>query len=249
MLNRFKLLVLAIILAVLTVLFLQNQELLSLRFFCSDTSSDYCFYQTPAISLAVWMAIFILLGVVSSLIWQLLNRPGNLARGEVLREGKSPKSRPYNSSQTKTSYPEQPNLRKDSNYRAASEVPPEELIVNRAPASDWEQSRSEEWETASTPNFTKEESTPRKTSGTRPSKADNSYKFKQDKEPNQRVTRSSQAQQDRSAKESSNSEFTKTSVPKNTEDIYDASYRTLNNVPPPSIPEDRTTEDEDPDWI
>ena len=227
MLNRFKLLVLAIILAIFTILFFQNQESLSLKFLCSDTKSEYCFYQTPSISLAVWMTIFMLLGIVSSLGWQLLLSSGK----STVRERKS-SSRTSRPSPTTTSYREKSNLREEINFQKTSTIS----------SSDWEQRKSEDWETTNRPNFAKDDASRRKT-------PTNAEKFPKDNQSNRRASQVSQTQPGRSSKESSNSDSSKNSVSQNREEIYDASYRTLNNAPTPSIPQDNLTDDEEPDWI
>ncbi|MEM9272338.1 MAG: hypothetical protein AAGA80_05160 [Cyanobacteria bacterium P01_F01_bin.143] len=242
-LNRFKLLVLAIILAIFTILFFQNQESLSLKFFCSDTKSEYCFYQTPSISLAVWMAIFMLLGIFSSLVWQLLKGAGN----SIVSESKS-SSRSSRPPQTRTSYRQQSKLREEADFQARSRISSDNANPNIS-LSDWEQRRSEDWEPNNMPNFAKDDAVPRKTPEARPRDAHNAPKFSQDNQSNQRVPRVSQTQPDRFSKESSNSQSSKPSVSKNTEEVYDASYRTLNDVPPPSTSKDNLTEDEDADWI
>jgi hypothetical protein len=71
--NRLKILLLLVILAVLGVLFLQNQQPLVLKLLCPDRNTS-CLYQTPQLPLAIWMGIFICGGVVTNLIWQVLHR-------------------------------------------------------------------------------------------------------------------------------------------------------------------------------
>ena len=73
MFNRFKILLALVILAVLGVLFFQNQQSLSLKLLCSDINT-FCLYQTPKLPLAIWMGIFIFGGVLTTLIWQVLHR-------------------------------------------------------------------------------------------------------------------------------------------------------------------------------
>jgi hypothetical protein len=73
MFNRFKVLLSLSILAVLGILLGQNRTLLALKFLCADLAKS-CFYQTPALPLALWMGLFILAGIITSLIWQVLNR-------------------------------------------------------------------------------------------------------------------------------------------------------------------------------
>jgi hypothetical protein len=72
MFNRFKLLLLLLVLAVLGILLGQNRDLLTLKFFCADAAKS-CVYQTPSLPLALWMGLFIVAGIGTSLIWQLLN--------------------------------------------------------------------------------------------------------------------------------------------------------------------------------
>ena len=177
-----------------------------------------------------------LLGIVSSLAWQLLKGAGN----SIVSEGKS--SRPP---QTRTSYRQQSKLREEADFKARNQISPD----NAKPVSDWEQRRNEDWEPNNMPNFAKDDAVPRKTPEPRTRDASNAPKFSKDNQSNQRAPRVSQTQPDRFSKESSNSKSSKPSVSKNTEEVYDAKYRTLNDVPPPSIPKDNLTEDEDPDWI
>ena len=259
MLNRFKLLVFAIILTVLAILFFQNREPLSLKFLCSDTTSEYCLYQTPSISLAIWMAIFIVAGIFSSLIWQSLSRAGSPTRNN--RQSSSP-SQFSKASQTRTSYRENSNLREETNFGTTNRGLYDSTNPNNSNVSDWEQQKSEDWEPTNVPNFAKDYDASRQSpDNMRPGETNYAYKFKKDKdnESNSRVSpfphsRASEGKswanethQGRSSKENSNSESSQPPVSKNTEEVYDASYRTLNNIPPPSVPEDQ--EDDDSDWI
>ena len=252
MLNRFKLLVFAIILTVLAILFFQNREPLSLKFLCSDATSEYCLYQTPSISLAVWMAIFIVAGIFSSLIWQLLNRAESSTKGN--RKSSSP-SQFSKASQTRTSYQEN-----STNYSTTNRGLYDSTNPNNSNVSDWEQQKSEDWEPTNVPNFAKDYDVSRQSpDNMRPGETNYAYKFRKDNESNSRVSpfphsRASEdkswakeTRQGRSSKENSNSESDKPPVSKNTEEVYDANYRTLNNIPPPSAPED--LEDDDSDWI
>lgn len=244
MLNRFKLLVLAIILAILTILFFQNQESLSLKFFCSDATSEYCFYQTPSISLAIWMAIFMLLGAISSLGWQLLQLSGNSTQRDRKSSGRA--SRP---SQTATNYRNKSNSREETEFKSAARISSDNINPNNPRLSDWEQRKSEDWETATSPNFAKDDVAARTTPRSKAFDMDNPDKRPKYDESNRRAPRVSQTQPGGSSKESSNPQSPKASVSKNAEEVYDASYRALNDVPPPSVPQGDMTEDEDPDWI
>ena len=261
MLNRFKLLVFAIILAVLAILFFQNRESLSLKFLCSDTTSEYCLYQTPSISLAIWMAIFIVAGIVSSLIWQLLSRAGSPTKNNLKSSSPSQSSQ---ASQTRTSYREDSNLREETSFGTTNRGFYDTTNPNNSNVSDWEQQKSDDWEPTNVPNFAKDYDVPRQSpDNMRPGETNYAYKFRKDNESNSRVPPfegkrgqarvsedkpwANETRQGRSSKENSNSESDKPPVSKNTEEVYDANYRTLNNIPPPSVPED--LEDDDSDWI
>ena len=255
MLNRFKLLVLAIILVIFTILFFQNQELLSLKLFCSDPKSEYCFYQTPSISLAVWMGGFMALGVFSSLIWQLLKALAN----STIQERKSSRT-----SQTRTSYREQSNLRKEADFATTNRRSTSSTSANNYQVSDWEQRKSEDWEQANGANFAQDDQPLRSSAATKSSESDyNDKSSNKDQELNLRKRPLNQVTSPESSpmkskirqgtpyKRASNSESSKpkSSASKAREEVYDANYRTLNDVPPPFVSKDDTTEDEDSDWI
>ena len=72
--NRFKLLVLLLFSGVVGILFVQNKQLLTLKLFCPEPTSDACFLLSPELSLAAWMSLFAIAGILSSLCGQLLNR-------------------------------------------------------------------------------------------------------------------------------------------------------------------------------
>lgn len=241
MFNRFKLLVLAIIIIVLTTLFLQNQEPLSLKFFCPDNESEYCFYQTPAISLAVWMAMSILSGILLSLVWQLLNR----ASSSNKREGYSSSQSSRRRSTTKTNYREQSKLREEAEINSLNPRKANSPNPNNFQVSDWEQSRSDNWEGTNLPNFAKDYKVPE----TSFQDTTDVNKFPQDGQSNVRTAWASQSRQNSSSKEKANPKNAKPPVAQNKEEVYDANYRTLNDVPPPSRSEGAVTEEEDSDWI
>ena len=71
--SRLKLIVLVLIIAMLGIVFVQNREPLALKLLCPDQAAS-CLYQTPALPLAIWMALFIVAGVLTSLLSQLFNR-------------------------------------------------------------------------------------------------------------------------------------------------------------------------------
>lgn len=71
--SRFKLFLLFLIIAVLSIVLIQNREPLSLQLLCAD-DTGVCWYRTPQLPLAVWMGLFTLIGVIVSLLGQALNR-------------------------------------------------------------------------------------------------------------------------------------------------------------------------------
>lgn len=71
--SRLKLILLVIIIAILGIVFVQNREPMALKLLCPD-SAEFCLYQTPDLPLAIWMALFIVGGVITSLLTQVFNR-------------------------------------------------------------------------------------------------------------------------------------------------------------------------------
>ena len=71
--SRLKLVLLVLIIAALGIVFVQNRDPLVLKLLCPDNTQS-CLYQTPNLSLAIWMALFMLGGLVTSLLGQALNR-------------------------------------------------------------------------------------------------------------------------------------------------------------------------------
>jgi hypothetical protein len=116
---RFKLLLLLIIAGVLGILFVQNQELIALKFFCGDLNQA-CLYRSTNLPLAVWLGIFIFAGVLTSLIWHFFNSLVTNTQSERIP------------SQGYTTARENPTRINDrSNYR------------NNPP--DWEQQGQDDW--------------------------------------------------------------------------------------------------------
>lgn len=73
--SRIKILLLILIIAVLSIIFVQNQQPITLKLLCAD-SSKTCLYQTPSLPLAVWIALFVLTGAIANLLIQTLDRFG-----------------------------------------------------------------------------------------------------------------------------------------------------------------------------
>ena len=66
------------------IVFVQNREPMALKLLCPNRAES-CLYQTPNLPLAVWMALFVLGGVITSLLTQAFNRYryGGAARRKV----------------------------------------------------------------------------------------------------------------------------------------------------------------------
>lgn len=73
--SRIKILLLVLILAVLGIVFIQNQQPISLKLLCADRDRS-CLYQTPSLPLAVWIALATLTGAIANLLIQTLDRFG-----------------------------------------------------------------------------------------------------------------------------------------------------------------------------
>jgi len=73
--SRIKILLLVLIIAVLSIIFVQNQQPITLKLLCADISQP-CLYKTPPLPLAVWIALATLTGAIANLLIQTLNRFG-----------------------------------------------------------------------------------------------------------------------------------------------------------------------------
>lgn len=71
--SRLKLILLALIVIVLGIVFVQNREPLALKLLCPQVNQT-CLYQTQELPLAIWMTLFAVGGIVTSLLSQVLNR-------------------------------------------------------------------------------------------------------------------------------------------------------------------------------
>ncbi|MGL5836191.1 MAG: hypothetical protein ACRC1Z_23595 [Waterburya sp.] len=74
--SRIKILLLILIIAALSIVFIQNREPIALKLFCADSSTQSCLYQTPPLPLAIWIAVATLTGAIANLLVQTLNRYG-----------------------------------------------------------------------------------------------------------------------------------------------------------------------------
>ena len=73
--SRIKILLLLLIIAALSIVFVQNRQPIALKMLCAD-SSQTCLYQTPSLPLSVWIALATLTGAIANLLVQTLNRYG-----------------------------------------------------------------------------------------------------------------------------------------------------------------------------
>ena len=76
--SRIKILLLVLlvlIIAALGIVFIQNQQPITLKLLCAD-SSQPCLYQTPPLPLAAWIALATLAGAIANLLIQSLSRYG-----------------------------------------------------------------------------------------------------------------------------------------------------------------------------
>lgn len=241
--NRLKIFLLLLVLVFLSLFLWQNQELLSLKLLCADVNQS-CFYQTPKLPLAIWMLIFTLIGVITSLIWQSLNYLSNKSSSK----SKSSASTSYvsgdnvsRSSQTETKFTEtktssqstQPSRR--SSVETKTKVNP--TSTNNVTArSDWEDDPSND-------DWNLEESSPEKVS---------------DRNTNRQVKDQTSYNSPSNPQKTQNSDTTysyksrpaKENKEQNVDRVYDANYRVIN-------PSTRTAnneqidnkQDDDEEWI
>lgn len=72
--NRFKVLLLVLIIAILATVFIQNRDPIALKLLCEDPSSQYCLYQTPQLPTSVWISLFIVGGCLTNILSQVFSR-------------------------------------------------------------------------------------------------------------------------------------------------------------------------------
>ena len=239
LLNRLKIFLILFILAFLSVLFWQNQELLSLKLLCPDVNQS-CLYRTPQLPLAVWMLVFTSAGVITSLVLQLLNylstKGSNQSKSSASTSYYSDEeNRPRNSqTKTKVTNPQpseplkQPISRSSVETKTKVNPPSSQNFTTR---SDWEDdSRHDDWD--------KEESTKEKAP-------------KQSKD-NQRQNLS----KDSATTPSSDTAYSYKFRPANknkdreVERVYDANYRVIDSSSRKNVNEQvENQQDDDEEWI
>jgi hypothetical protein len=106
--SRIKILLLVLVIAALSIVFIQNREPIILKLLCADAANanQSCLYQTPPLPLAVWIAIATLTGAIANLLVQSLSRYGykdsykNTSRKQsILNDDLYPSSNPGGKSQ------------------------------------------------------------------------------------------------------------------------------------------------------
>ncbi|MBE9168478.1 hypothetical protein IQ238_13475 [Pleurocapsales cyanobacterium LEGE 06147] len=221
--NRFKLLLVLLILVVLSLLFVQNQEPLSLRLFCAEVNQS-CLYQTPQLPLALWLFSFTLAGVLTSLIWQLFNRFGYPAAKK--RELSEPANFNYEPENASGFEPERRNIYEERRSPLESNRQPSPSVFenNNVTRSDWEDSQNDnDWNIEQPSSVTIKDTRTTSQIG-----QEKSYEMNQ--EPTSVASDRSQEKKEE---------------PK----IYDANYRMI-NPPYKSVKDSENTKDEDDeDWI
>lgn len=216
--NRFKLVCLLIILSLVAILLGQNRELLSLKLFCPDVTSQSCLYRTPALPLAAWIGLFTIAGIISSLLWQFLNQLATPSQKDRERTQVKSQSKP------------------EVNYSRPQTAARSSTI----PTSDWEESKSEDWEG----NFAETRSRSERESQLKQDifELDSKVDRVRDKTPNVSSTDSTYSYKFREAKPKKKEEV---SPDTRTDEVYDVNYRT---VSPPSTKKSDPIQD-DEEWI
>lgn len=118
--SRIKTLLLILIIAALSIVFIQNRNPIALKLLCAD-SSQSCLYQTPPLPLAAWIALATLTGAIANLLVQSLNRYGYSDRKKpILNDDLYPNSDTAWNNDRQSKYPEVDGIR-DSFPKQVSE--------------------------------------------------------------------------------------------------------------------------------
>ena len=133
--NRFKLVVLLIFSGVIGILFVQNKQLLTLKLFCPEPTSEACFLLSPELSLATWMGLFAIAGILSSLFGQLLNQ-AILANTTVNKKVVSKtEEQSYSQAKFKRNKPKNSDSRNTTSCLLYTSPSPRDLSTSRMPSS------------------------------------------------------------------------------------------------------------------
>ncbi|MGK7935880.1 MAG: hypothetical protein AB4206_08785 [Xenococcaceae cyanobacterium] len=242
LLNRLKIFLILLFLVFLSLFLWQNQELLSLKLLCADVNQS-CFYQTAKLPLAIWMLIFTLIGVVTSLVWQSLNYLGSKSSSQ----SKSSVSTSYvsgdnvsRSSEPETKFTDRKTSNQSTQPTRRSSVETKTKVNptsanNSTAGSDWEDDNSND-------DWNLEESIPEKVSDrttNRLVKDNTSY----NSPPHPQTTQSSDTTY------SYKSRPTNESKEQNVDRVYDANYRVINPSTPTANNEQINNKQDDEEWI
>ncbi|MEL6581900.1 MAG: hypothetical protein AAFQ14_19305 [Cyanobacteria bacterium J06621_12] len=107
--SRLKILLLALIIAALGIIFVQNRDPIALKLLCAD-SSQACLYQTPTLPLSVWIALATVTGAITNLLVQSLNRYGysdSSRKKVILDEDLYPKNKGWQNPKVRSTKVEQ----------------------------------------------------------------------------------------------------------------------------------------------
>ena len=235
MFNQFKLLLILILLGILGVLFFQNQEPISLKLLCGDTASQYCWYQSPTQPLAVWMVLFLVLGVISSLIWQLLQNLGSPRFSPIMGDNPTSSPRPESNYQTKV------------NSSSATETSRSVKNSTSTSTSDWEYSgQREDWEDE---NISSQNDNP--TINRDNTVRDSDFEVKQEPQniSQSGSTYSYQFKESRKSVDQVMPHQKRDRTSKNTDEVYDANYRTISTPKYGDVNKNTDTDEDDEDWV
>ena len=233
--NRVKLVVLLIFSSVIGILFVQNKQLLTLQLFCPEPTNGACFLLSPELSLAAWMSLFAIAGILSSLCGYLLNR--SMSTNTVVNKnvGRKTEDRTYS----------QPELQRDKPKKSNFSIPkktPEKSNPKNSAAMDWEEKSSENWEENKPAAGVTQSSKEKASASTQATKKESGSQSKSQAKP----TNSDSVYSYKFAESAKNKPKEKESANKKTDDIYDASYRTINKPSPKTT---TSNEDDDEEWI
>lgn len=222
--NRFKLVCLLIILSIVGILLGQNRELLSLKLFCPDVESASCLYRTPALPLAAWIGLFAIAGMISSLLWQFLNRLATPA----------PQYSDRKSSRFQQDLsPDRPPRKPSVDFTSPKTV----TRSSTMPTSDWEESQNEDWENG----FAETKRSDRKVEATNSFEKERVYGV-ENQTPDVAKSGSTYSYKFREAKPKKRED--EPSQDNKVDEVYDANYRTVS----PPINNAETVKD-DEEWI
>ena len=213
--NRFKLVLIIIVLALIGILLAQNRQLLLIKFLCPEVNDSNCLYQTPSLPLAAWMILFAIAGLLSSLIWQYLIQVNSSSKLSNSRKSYYT-DRPFDKPQAKYSRPQ-------------AEVKTTRVDTT---VSDWEKTSAEDWDIQETKTPIDE-------------KVVNNYEVKAKPPSPQNLNRgdSVYSYKFREASPKKNEQSNTTKSSNKVDEVYDAPYRTVDSSS--AIPNSPSVDDDE----